>query len=290
MTKFEFEAIGTHWQIDITKELSSAQEAFLLEKIKNRINDFDLVYSRFRSDSLVTQISKKTGDYIFPSDADKMISVYKKVYDLTSGLVTPLIGDLISSAGYDANYSMKEGDLIKPKSWEDVLEWSNPKLKVKENVILDFGAGGKGYLVDIVSELLESEGVDSYCVDAGGDIRYRSYNSKELKVGLENPTNTKQVIGVVKLLDQSVCGSAGNRRAWGRFHHIINPEKMESPKNILAVWVVASDTLTSDILTTALYFAPAKELQKNFDFEYFILKEDFTFEKSENFPAEFFTQ
>lgn len=288
MVSFKFEAIGTTWQIDIKKELSSSEEALLLQKIKNRIDEFDINYSRFRDDSLITDISKKSGEYNFPEDADKMFSIYKKVYDITNGLVTPLIGDLISSAGYDAKYSMKEGDLKRPKSWGDVLEWSNPILKVKEPVILDFGAGGKGYLVDIVSEIIENEGIVYYVVDAGGDIRYKNEKGKELKVGLEHPNDTKKVIGVAKVLNQSICGSAGNRRAWGRFHHVIDPEKLSSPKNILAVWVVADDTLTADILTTALYFAPARKLQKHFDFEYLIIKEDLSFEISRDFNAELF--
>lgn len=217
MTKFEFEAIGTHWVIDISKELSSMEEALLLNKIKSRINDFDIAYSRFRSDSLVIKMSKESGEFILPEDADKMIQIYRKMYEITSGKVTPLIGQVLVDAGYDASYSMKEGVLEKPAKWDDVLEWNNPKLKIKIPTLIDFGAGGKGYLVDIVSELLEQEGFLDYCVDAGGDMRYRSSKSESLRVGLEHPKDRESVVGVVQIKDQSICGSAGNRRAWGNF-------------------------------------------------------------------------
>lgn len=288
MVRYEFEAIGTHWVIDIKKELSSEEEALLLKKIEKRINIFDLDYSRFKDNSLVMQMAREAGEYFLPDDADKMLSIYRKLYNITRGKVTPLIGQVLSDAGYDAKYSMQEGQLTTPPDWDSVMQWQNPKLILKEPTLLDFGAGGKGYLVDIVSELIESEGIDTYCVDAGGDMRYRSLDDTKLRVGLEHPEDTKKVIGVANVLNQSICGSAGNRRAWGRFHHVIDPEKLSSPKNILAVWVVANDTLTADILTTGLYFAPASELQKHFDFEYIIVKEDYTFENSENFPAELF--
>ncbi|TSC70449.1 MAG: thiamine biosynthesis lipoprotein [Parcubacteria group bacterium Gr01-1014_46] len=289
MTQFSFEAIGTTWIIDITKELSSAEEALLLEKIKNRIDIFDKTYSRFRGDSLVTKMSKEMGNFTLPGDADKMISLYKKMYDVTGGLVTPLIGQVLVDAGYDANYSLVPKKLTKPLSWQEVMEWNNPILKVKKPEILDFGAGGKGYLVDIVSEIIESTGIENYCVDAGGDMRQRSSELESLSVGLEHPEDFESVIGVAKILNQSLCGSAGNRRKWADYNHVINPETLKSPKDVLAVWTLAESTLLADLLTTALSFVPAETLQKYFKFEYLIFRSDHRIEKSSGFNAELFT-
>ena len=106
MTKFEFEAIGTHWVIDIKEELSLEREALLLSIIKNRIDIFDKDYSRFREDSLVTKMSKESGEYKMPEDFNKMFSLYKKAYEITDGLVTPLIGQVLVDSGYDAEYSL----------------------------------------------------------------------------------------------------------------------------------------------------------------------------------------
>lgn len=289
MIKFEFEGIGTHWTIDITKELSSEEEALLLDKIKSRIDIFDKTYSRFRTDSLVSKMSEAPGEYSLPDDADKMLTLYKQVYDVTGGLVTPLIGQVLVDAGYDATYSLVPKNPVKPLSWEEVLEWKNPVLKIKKPELLDFGAGGKGYLVDIVSEILESEGIADYCVDAGGDMRQRSGSGEGLVVGLEHPEDLESVVGSVKILNQSLCGSAGNRRKWADYNHVINPETLTSPKHILAVWTLADTTLLADILTTALSFVKPEILRENFKFEYLILNSDYTIEKSEGFNAELFT-
>lgn len=286
MTQFRFDAIGTTWVVDIAKELSSTEEALLLEKIKNRIDVFDKNYSRFREDSLVTKISKEAGEYKMPEDADKMLSIYKKVYDVTEGLVTPLIGQVLVDAGYDAEYSLVPKKLETPLSWDEVLGWYKPILIIKKTKILDFGAGGKGYLVDIVSEILESEGISEYCVDAGGDMRQRG---KAIDVGLEHPEDTESVIGIIKLSNRSLCGSAGNRRKWAEYNHVINPETLSSPKDILAVWTIAEDTITADILTTALSFVRPEVLQKHFKFEYLIFHADHAIEKSSGFEAELFT-
>lgn len=290
MTKFEFEAIGTHWQIDIQDNLSNEREVVLLEKINDRIAKFDMDYSRFRDDSLVTKMSEEAGEFYLPDDADLMITLYKKMYDVTSGLVTPLIGQVLVDAGYDAKYSLSPKKLTKPKEWDQVIDWQKPNLFLKEPTLLDFGAGGKGYLVDIVSEIIEAEGVTSYCVDAGGDMRQRNFSGEGLKVGLEHPEDKTMVIGVVDILNQSLCGSAGDRRKWTGYHHIINPSTLSSPNEILAVWTIAESTILADILTTGLFFVAPETLQDNFKFEYLIVYSDYSMRKSPGFNAEIFAE
>lgn len=289
MTKFEFEAIGTHWQIDIQDDLSQEAEVVLLQKINDRIAEFDLAYSRFRPDSLVTKMSKEGGVLELPTDADLMMTLYKKMYDVTGGLVTPLIGQVLIDAGYDANYSLAPKKLTQPKKWEEVIIWENPNITLSEPAMLDFGAGGKGYLVDIVCQVIEAEGILSYCVDAGGDMHYKNILGEKLKVGLEHPEDKTMVIGVAEILNQSLCGSAGDRRKWGEFHHIINPDTLSSPKDILAVWTMAETTILADILTTGLFFVPPEILQENFKFDYLIIYSDFSMKKSAGFNADIFT-
>ncbi len=288
MIRYEFEAIGTSWIIDIKNNLSSQEEVILLNKIKERINIFDLNYSRFKENSLVTKMSKESGGYILPEDADKMISLYQKMFEISGGLVTPLIGQTLVEAGYDAKYSLEEKALSKVPLWNEVVKWESPKLTVSQPVLLDFGACGKGYLVDIVGELLEENKITSYCVDAGGDMRQRNNEGESLKVGLENPDDIEEVIGVVNILNQSLCGSAGNRRKWGKWNHIINPKTLSPSEEVLAVWCIAEDTITADLMTTGLSFVKPETLLGHFKFEYLILYSNHSISKSDGFNAEVF--
>lgn len=285
---FAFDGIGTSWIIDIYDELSEISEGDLLKKIQDCIEVFDKKYSRFRNDSFIIEMSRTPGKYILPPDSKPMFDLYQKLYELSGGLVTPLIGNLLSDAGYDATYSLEEKTLLPSPLWEDTLLYKFPDLLIRKPVILDLGACGKGYLIDIVGELLEKEGIVNYCIDAGGDIRQRTTTGTPIRVGLEHPDDTTQAIGVINLQNKSVCGSAGNRRAWGKFHHIMNPKTMESEMRIKAVWVIADTTLLADGLSTALFFVDGKKLQQEFDFEYLLVFPDMSIEKSENFPGELF--
>ncbi len=281
----EFDAIGTRWQIDTPMDIAPEEKNRVLVLIHERIEEFDKHYSRFRDDSLVTEMSKKAGEYTLPEDAKPMFDLYEKMYRITGGLMTPLIGQVLVDAGYDAEYSLQPKPLTVPPAWDEVLDYKYPKLTLKKPALLDFGAMGKGYLIDIIGELLEKNGISEYTVDAGGDIRHRG---SELRVGLENPLDFTEALGIATIADQSICGSAGNRRAWAQFHHIMNPATLSSPRDILAVWAVAESTLLADALTTALFFTEPQILYQHFAFEFLLMKADASVYYSPNFPGETF--
>ena len=79
------------------------------------------------------------------------------------------------------------------------------------------------------------------------------------------------MVHTVEIKDKSIAGSAGNRRKWGRFSHIIDPFKIESPKEVKATWVVADTTLLADALATALFFVRPEILKQYFNFDYYIM-------------------
>lgn len=280
--QFSFEAIGTHWIIDIGNNHPDVEQ-----KILQRIKEFDKNYSRFRNDSLIAKFSETPGTYTLPDDAKKLFDFYKTLYNLTGGLLTPLIGKTMEQSGYDKKYSLQPGEITKPLSWEEALEYNFPTLTVKQPVTLDFGAAGKGYLIDIIGGLITQENINSYTIDAGGDILHHS--DSPIKVGLEDPINTSQAIGIATIKNQSIAGSAGNRRKWDNFHHIINPETLLPVNEIAAVWVIADTAMIADGLATALYLKPEADLFRQFKFEYLILFSDRSIQKSDNFAAEIFT-
>ena len=287
MVSFNFPAIGTDWQIDIFQEISKENESALLSTILKRIDIFDKTYSRFRADSLITQISLSEGEFVFPEDSREIFSLYYDLYLLTDGLFTPFVGQVLVDAGYDAKYSLVQNKKLEiPPLWDQVIRYNNLVLDVKKPIILDFGAGGKGYLVDIVAGVIEKFGIEKYCIDAGGDILHKGPNP--IKVGLEHPLNFDEAVGIYELSNGSLCGSAHNRRSWGEFSHIINPATLTSPREILSVWVFAKTAIIADSVATCLFFCSPRKILKKYSFEYLILKEDLSIEKSSGFNAEMF--
>jgi thiamine biosynthesis lipoprotein len=285
--EWAFEAIGTHFWIGIYEACEPATLAVLQSTIADRIEGFDKTYSRFRNDSLITRISKAAGTYDLPSDSVKLIKFYNELYEVTQGRVTPLIGQALSDAGYDADYSLQSKPVRPVPNWDEVCSYQNAQLTTSQPVLLDFGAAGKGYLIDLLSEIIQAQGIARFCIDGSGDMLCRSL-LEPLAIGLENPHDTSQVIGVARLADGALCGSSGSRRKWGAYNHILDPKLLTSPTNISAVWVVADNCMLADGLATALYFANPEDLQSITSFTYAIMYADSSINYSADFPAELF--
>ncbi|MDB5169084.1 MAG: ApbE-like protein thiamine biosynthesis lipoprotein [Candidatus Saccharibacteria bacterium] len=285
-----FEAIGTRWDITIKDAIKDDAWFELIQKIYLRIQAFDKAYSRFRSDSLVTYMSGTPGTYELPPDGFDMLTFYKQLYEATQGKVTPLIGQALSDAGYDANYSFKEKTLHHPPLWEDALSFDKHSIEVKRPALLDFGAAGKGYLIDIVGDLIDQADIHSYTINAGGDILHRTSDTTALEVGLENPVDTTEAVGIVQLHNRSLCASAGSRRKWGKFHHIIDPIDLQSPSEVIATWVIADTTMLADGLATALFFTSPDSLSQRFNFSFAVLYKDMSIQRSKDLAASFFEE
>jgi thiamine biosynthesis lipoprotein len=300
-----FEAIGAPWQIETPDVLPES----LVDAIHTRIDEYDATYSRFRDGSLVSRIAAGQGTWQFPSDAAPLFALYRRLYDATGGTLTPLVGRRLELLGYDRNYTLLPADeLDQSRSrtvisrWDDVMHWdeTSATLTTSEPVVIDVGAAGKGYLVDIIAGMLRDAGIEEYIVDGSGDLVHRG--DEPVRVGLEHPFDPSLAIGVYELSNGALCASAPGRRAWGTalhpgLHHILDGISGEPTTKVAATWAAASTGLVADGLATALFFTPGAELEAAFGagsatethFQYVRMFPDSTVEQSPDFRGELFT-
>ena len=279
---WSFDALGTSWSIETAKELSNDMR----ELISQRIELYDKTYSRFREDSLARQL-RIPGTYEFPSDSSELFDTYQKLYDITHGRMTPLIGSMLEDVGYDEKYSLQPKSAVRSIPSFEALGWDgNTTVTIAEPIVLDVGAAGKGHLVDIIAKILESFDVDTYTIDASGDIKQRG---EPQVIGLEHPLDSSKIVGTATLQNQSLCASAINRRAWQGMHHVFDPLTKQPTKSMLATWAIADTTLVADALATALFFTPANELLEHYDFTYVTIDVNGAIDVSPGFKGELYT-
>lgn len=155
---YKFEAIGTQWQIDTAVTLPASTQHAIAEIVE----EYDLGFSRFRADSAVRQ-SSSPGLYTLPVAAEDLEPLYRSLYRLTDGAMTPLVGRSLEHLGYDARYSLRAGPGFQPAPpWETAIEWNGRSLLVKEPALLDVGAAGKGQLVDLIAQRLDLDGLSGF--------------------------------------------------------------------------------------------------------------------------------
>ena len=285
MPSLRFSAIGTEWQLDTALPL----DADLERRLHERIDDFDRTYSRFRGDSLVSTVAETAGSYEFPDDASRLFDLYDGLYDSTYGAVTPLVGRALEQLGYDARYSLtRRGPGMPAPVWADEVAREGSTLVTRSPVLIDVGAAGKGYLVDLVGELLHEGGVHEFVVDASGDLLVSG--PAPTAVGLEHPFDPSMAIGEVTLTNRSICASGSNRRVWGEgLHHILDGRTGEPTREVIATWAIADSALLADGLATALFFADPSDLARAFDFEWVRMFATGVAERSADLPGRLFS-
>ena len=261
--RFSFDAIGTAWQIDTPVELSAEIRAAVVRMI----DEYDAVYSRFRPDSRISVLTAG-GSVDLPPTGEALGNLYRTLYRLTDGAMSPLVGGSLEQLGYDAGYSfVPQGAPVPAMVWDETFQWHGNTIRSDQPVTLDVGAAGKGQLVDLVSAALHNAGYPEHTVDAGGDMLHTG--PSVLRVALEHPYTPDSAIGVVTLQDRALCASASNRRRWADgLHHVLDATTGQCVDTVVATWVLADDALVADALATALFLVPPEVLLAEFDFDY----------------------
>lgn len=282
MPIWRFDAIGTRWEVETEAPLGDGHRA----RVDAVIAEFDATWSRFRSDSLVSQLAPAGGSIALPEDAGAMLDAYRELSAATRGAVNPLVGGSLSALGYDASYSLTPGDPVPvPVDWPGILAWDDARLTLRSAAVIDVGALGKGRLVDRVMTVLADVDGD-LVVDAGGDMAVRG----EIRVGLEHPFDVTKAIGIATVRDQALCASATNRRAWGDgLHHVLDARTGAPVRTWSATWAFAHDAMHADAVVTALFFDGGPSLAARWGVEWVRMSSAGIVERSANAPVELFT-
>jgi FAD:protein FMN transferase len=283
---FAYESMGTHWKITIWDTITDTQLEHYRKAIWELSDAFDHTYSRFKRSSLIWKLAEQTGTIEVPTELVEMLAWYKQLYEPSNNKLNPLIGFTISDLGYDDTYSLipkKEVRIVPDLGIVQIVDHSH--IHLSDLVLIDLGALGKGYFVDIIYNYLRKQGLQHFLVDGSGDIRF--IGPEPIRIGLEHPSDPTQIIGVAEMQGKAMCASAGNRRKWDKYTHIIDPTTNTSPQEIAASWVIADTAVLADALATCLFFV-APENFTSFNFEYCLLNHELKVKSSSGWPGELF--
>lgn len=291
---FSFEAIGTKWIIAI--EISNSIDIdFLKNNIIHIVHEFDKQYSRFRADSILYSLKNKLGKFKVGSEFVKILKFYKEFHDVTFGAFSPFSGIVLDSIGYDKDYSFKidncSNKLNIPSFNEAIKFIDSETIFLLKKISLDFGAIGKGFLVDKIYSFLLNLGINYFFINAGGDIRfYSKLNDETLSVGLENPLKSDEIVGIYPLKStQSICGSSILKRSWMNKNHIIDFESFNSVSgDVIASFVVADSACIADALATIFLLPKFNYYKLDYKFESLLIFKDLSCRYTDGFKEHLF--
>jgi len=116
----------------------------------------------------------------------------------------------------------------------------------------------KGYIVDRVAAALREQGVTSYLVNAGGDIRGAGTKEHRLPwtVAVQDPLKRDDFPDLIELGDGAVATSGSYEIYFDRerlHHHVVSSKTGASPRLSSSVSVRAPTTMVADTLATAVF-------------------------------------
>lgn len=138
-----------------------------------------------------------------------------------------------------------EGLRVDTGGWFDA--WVSP---VGELPHLDPSGYVKGWAVGRAADVLEAGGVESFCLNAGGDIVCRSRPGEPpWRVGIRHPTQPMDLAAVVAAGNLAVATSATYERGL----HILDPHTGRPPVGVTSLTVIGDDLAVVDAYATAAF-------------------------------------
>lgn len=110
----------------------------------------------------------------------------------------------------------------------------------------------KGWAIQKAADLLVSQGVTAFCIEAGGDIATHGTNldGTPWSVGIKNPFNSYEIVKVIYPKGAGVATSGSYLRG----AHIYNPLNITDPlTEVVSITVIAPDVLEADRYATAAF-------------------------------------
>lgn len=250
------------------------------KEIDNIFNDIDYLYSSYHK--LTSRYDKYDGivnvyylneilDNNEEIEIDKRLSDIIDIgilyYDKTNGLFNIASGNLTSIwKVFIDNCDVLPSNLDVNTNIDDIVLDGNKYTKYND-IKLDLGAISKGYVTELVGKYLEDNNIDSYIINAGGNVKVgKAYNKDSYVVGITNPDNKNDIFTKVNVNNLSIVTS-GNYQRYCSFNdkiygHIINPYTKLPSDYMKSVTVISSSSLLADIYSTYLYLLPVEDGMK----------------------------
>lgn len=184
--------------------------------------------------------------------------------NITEGKYDVTMSPLFKLWGFEEQNRTKLPERNEIESAKKFIDYK--KVEIKNNIIkmpagfsIETGPFLKGYGIALASEELKKAGVKSALLTGVSSITAigKKPDGKNWKIGLQNPKEPSEILGVLSLDDKSV-GVSGDYQTFieidgKKYHHILSLENGMPVDDIKLVVVISDSAEDADIYDTALF-------------------------------------
>lgn len=265
------ETMGTTYSIQVVDAPPGLSPEALQQRIDDLLEQVNALMSTYRPDSQLSRFNADRASDWFPVSPElaDVVSLAQQISRVSGGAFDVTVGPLVDLWGFGPE--VKPDRLPAQEAIDAALATTGyGHLSVRERpaalrkalpgLHVDLSAIAKGYGVDRVAELLESEGLVDYLVEIGGELRGRGRNGhgEPWRIAVERPdAASRSVFRVVALRDVGMATSGDYRNFFEldgrRYSHSIDPSTGWPVTHALAsVTVLDPRCARADALATAL--------------------------------------
>lgn len=282
--------------LDLAKNVVS--EAFQeIERIDNKYN------SKVEG-SLVYKLNKgEIKEIELDAEGQKIFKEVENAYNLSGGKFDITISPLLELWGFteDSIDSLKlklpkkeEIDFIKTFIDFKKVKIENNKLSLSSPIKeIDTGSFLKGYALSQAKKILVDRGITSAFITSISsiDLVGSKPNNKAWKIGLQNPKDPSDLIGITELKGKAL-GVSGDYQTYVEidgevYHHILDLETGYPVEDKKMVVVITDDAFKADLYSTVFFLMPIEKVlnfvEKQKDIEVMIIDKDMNIIKTKDF-------
>lgn len=263
--QYRGEVYGTYFSIDYQSNKEFNKEVDSIFKA------IDQAASAYLSNSEISRLNKNR---FLENVSPLLIEHFNKaheMYNLTEGYFDPTLSSLIEIWGFGKNTkptvdtaSVKK--YLSKIGFKDAykIEGNNIKL-LKDSVDVNFTAMGEGFAIDEIADYFDSQSIQNYKVEIGGEMRTKGKSSREKYwlIGLQNPAaeddpSLDQLMAKLELQNEALSTSGTYRKFFidekgVKRGHIINPKTGFPVKHeLVSVSIISESAILSDAIATAM--------------------------------------
>jgi len=258
MQEVRFKAMGSDAHVVVV-----GGPAGLADQARERIDELERRWSRFRPDSEISQLNQRAGHAVEVSnDTIELITRAIEAWRITGATFDPTVLGAVLRAGYTMSFDALPANA--PPGVSDLviactdIEIDGNLVRLPAHTGFDPGGIGKGLAADLtVAELIDA-GATGACINLGGDLRCVGVppGGDGWTVAIEHPWSTR-LIASVGVADGAVATSTTLRRRWTvdgvERHHLIDPRTGEPAHTDLnLVTVIAGSAWAAEVLAKAV--------------------------------------
>lgn len=229
------------------------------------IQRLDNLLSIGKEDSEISKLNK-SGSAALSDDTAVMVAKALDLYNSTGGAFDITVLPLMELWGFTTQeYYVPTEDEIQSalqRVGADKLTWdeSTKTLTLGDKQEIDLGGIAKGFTSSRIMEIFKKDGVTCGMVSLGGNVHLlgTKQDGSAWRVGIQDPNNTDDMLGVLEANDCAVITSGAYERNFEKdgvtYHHIIDPATGKpSNSGLTSVTIVSKDGTLADGLSTSLF-------------------------------------